>query len=525
MSAAASSTSPLQPHTAVLEVELKLALPASQAERLKRHPALRAISPHRAVVAELDAIYFDTPDLALQAQGIAVRLRQAGGRWVQTVKARGDSSGGLHSRLEWEGPSDGTHLDFSVIADAEVRQKLQAIAAAGRLAPIFRTRFQRWARLLVLPDGSHIELALDQGNILVGELSCPISEIELELKAGHPRALFDLALALLPDLTLHPEQRSKAERGYALHSGESVRPYRVPPPRLDTDMDSGSACAGFLAAALEQMQRNLAGACRGEDPEFLHQARVALRRLRATLGVFRREIPTLDRQRLGAELRWLMGEVGPARDWDVLISSTLPELRLAFAGQSGMDWLAGAAAQMRDAAQQRSCDALTASRSTGLLLELGALACTLRSDAALQPEVEYEESLVQFARRALRRRARAATMDRARLAGLDDEGRHGWRIALKKLRYSGDFLAPLLVRPARVKRWVTALSSLQDILGGLNDAATTHALLAQLDPHDDAQREAIALLRGYVVGASQARLSTLETARRRLQEAPTPWKS
>ena len=124
-------------------------------------------------------------------------------------------------------------------ADAEVRQKLQAIAAAGRLAPIFRTRFQRWARLLVLPDGSHIELALDQGNILVGELSCPISEIELELKAGHPRALFDLALALLPDLTLHPEQRSKAERGYALHSGESVRPYRVPPPRLDTDMDSG----------------------------------------------------------------------------------------------------------------------------------------------------------------------------------------------------------------------------------------------------------------------------------------------
>ena len=198
------------PPGAVVELELKLALPPQQAERLRRHPALRPISPHRAVVAELDAIYFDTPELALQAQGVAVRLREAGGRWVQTVKGRSDASGALHRRLEWETPSEGAGLDFSGIDDPALRRQLTAPALAERLQPVFRTRFRRWARLLVLGDGTRIELALDQGRIEAGASEAPICELELELKSGRPEALFELALALQQDLDLRPEPRSKA---------------------------------------------------------------------------------------------------------------------------------------------------------------------------------------------------------------------------------------------------------------------------------------------------------------------------
>ena len=89
-----------------------------------------------------------------------------------------------------------------------------APALAERLQPVFRTRFRRWARLLVLGDGTRIELALDQGRIEAGASEAPICELELELKSGRPEALFELALALQQDLDLRPEPRSKAERGY-----------------------------------------------------------------------------------------------------------------------------------------------------------------------------------------------------------------------------------------------------------------------------------------------------------------------
>jgi inorganic triphosphatase YgiF len=511
-------------HDAELEVELKLALPSDQSERLKRHPCLRPISPHRAVLAELDAIYFDTPELALQAQGVAVRLRQAGEHWVQTVKTRGTASGGLHSRMEWEGPSDGQRLDFAPITDVRLRALLESPDIRDRLAPAFRTRFRRWARLLVLPDGSRIELALDQGEIVAGEATEPISEVELELKCGSPRALFELALAFLPAIDLRPEQRSKAERGYALRAGSSPRPFRARVAPLDPELVPAQACAVFITAGLEQLERNLPGACVGTEPEFLHQARVALRRLRASLGVFRRHIATELDPELPQSLRWLMAEIGPARDWDVFVDETLPTVRTRFPEHAGLDWVEAAAKAARDAARARARRALESGRTSRTLLQLGALACALAAPLQESP-TSVDEGLADFARRALRKRARGAAMGREQLAGLDAPARHAWRIALKKLRYTSDFLAPLLQRPGRAQRWIAALSSLQAILGSLNDAATTHGLLGTLDPQDGAPREACVLIRGFVEGACDARQAELEQARKHLARAPTPWNS
>ena len=504
--------------TGLIELELKLALPPGQAERLRRHPALRPISPHRAVVAELDAIYFDTPDLALQAEGIAVRQRQAGGQWVQTVKTRGYGQGALHRRLEWETPSAGVHLDFRQIDPPAVRRLLEAPALARRLQPVFRTRFRRWARLLVLDDGTQVELALDLGEILAGEQSAPISEIELELKGGRAEALFEIALELQNGVSLLPEPRSKAERGYALHLGIQAHPARARAPALDPDQTPAVACAAFLGAALEQLQRNVPGACAGADPEFLHQARVALRRLRAALSVFRRALPAEGLAGIAAELRWLMSEVGPARDLDVFCTQTLPQVSDSFGGHPGLALLATAAGSRRAAAQQQACTALESQRATRLQLEVGRLACILTSaDKA-------SGTLARFARTALDKRARGATLSQDALAALDIPGRHDWRIKLKKLRYAGDFLLPVLDRPRLARRWIAALSSLQDILGALNDAASTEALLATLSTADPALVEARALVRGFLEGACQARMRDLERARRELERAPVPWK-
>lgn len=529
------SSKPL-PAAPVFEVELKLSLPSTQFDRLKRHPALKTISPHRAVIAELDAVYFDTPELALQAQGIAVRLRQAAGNWVQTVKTRGEATGGLHQRPEWEFPSNGRDLCFEQISDLRVRAVLESPTVRPRLIPVFRTRFRRWARLLVLPDGGRIELALDQGEILVGEASEAISEVELELKAGHADALFQLALALLPQLALFPEQRSKAERGYRLYANAPVEPRRMALPSLKPGFTVRQACAVFLAGALTALQNNLGGARLGVDPEFLHQVRVALRRLRTTLSLFKAALAHEELTEIKASLRNLMRELGPAREWDVMLNDTLPAVALGRADAKALAWLKSAAQQQRDRAQTRARCALGAPETARLLILLGAMVSRLHagpSDARTDAGSE-EPRLASFARQALRRRGRRGVLNAEQMAALDTNGRHEWRIALKKLRYASDFLAPLLLGRRDSRRWIAALSSLQDILGLLNDAETSFALLAPLqaaaagsDPPGTANcgnMEAVAWVRGYAEGLAQAGLKQLEPLRKSLRQRPAPWK-
>jgi triphosphatase len=519
-------TPPPIPAEGFQEVELKLALPEHQIDRLKRHPSLRAISPHRAVVSELDAIYYDTEHLELQAQGIALRLRQAGTQWVQTVKTRGNSVGGLHQRTEWEYPSDGIHLDFDAITDERIRELLCSLLEANVLKPIFRTRFRRWARLLVLPDGSQIELALDQGLIEAGNQSDPISEIELELKAGHPEVLFDVALGFMPDIHLSPEIRSKAERGYTLHTGLIAGPKRMQVGHFPSTIEPAEACALFIETALEQLQRNWSGAIAGHNTEFIHQARVALRRLRATFGVFRSVIPSDEALALRNGLRALMSELGPVRDWDVFLAETLTALQTSMPHEPGLTWLSTQAKVAREAAQQRAAQALQSKEMPALLLRLGRLACSLRAPHSVSSTVKTssKKALPEFARTVLRKRARRADVDAASLAQLDIEARHAWRITLKKLRYSGDFLAPVFGRKDKTRRWIDALSSLQDILGSLNDAATTERLITELAPKTKVQKEIAATLRGFTAGASFVKMQELEKARLRLERSPEPWK-
>ncbi len=514
------------PSKGFLEVELKLALSENQIERFKRHPSLRPISPHRAVVSELDAIYFDTEKLELQSEGVAVRMRQAGSKWVQTVKTRGSTVGGLHQRTEWEYPSDGITLNFDAITDSGIRDKLSELLLTDSLKPIFRTRFRRWARLLVLPDGSQIELALDQGVIEAGNKSDLICEIELELKSGRPEVLFDIALGFMPDITLRPEIRSKAERGYVLHTGIASGPKRIQVGNLPGAIAPPEACALFVETALEQLQRNWAGAIVGEDTEFIHQARVALRRLRATFGVFRSVIPIDAALPLRNGLRSLMSELGPARDWDVFLADTLPALKSSMPNEPGLTWLHQEALAARKEAQQRAAHALQSEDTPALLLQLGRLACHLRVPTTLANPTKSpgKKALPEFARTVLRKRARRADVDAQSLTQLDIEARHAWRITLKKLRYSGDFLAPVFGRKDRTRRWIDALSSLQDILGSLNDAATTERLIMQLAPRTKTQKEIAATLRGFTAGASFIKMQELEKARLKLERSPEPWK-
>ena len=117
------------------EIELKLLLPAGTAALLS-HSRLRATPPVR---QQLHTVYFDTPDFELAKRGVALRVRRAGRRWIQTLKTEADSTGGLSARVELEVPVSGPGIEFNRFPP-ETRNYVPK-SLEKKLAPIFETRF------------------------------------------------------------------------------------------------------------------------------------------------------------------------------------------------------------------------------------------------------------------------------------------------------------------------------------------------------------------------------------------------
>ncbi len=196
------------------ETELKLTLAPGAVEALLRHPLLTT-APKR---QHLYNTYFDTEDLALTRQKVAVRERRIGDQTLLTVKTAGQSTGGLSQRHEWEAPTVPGVFDFrALVDDAALANMLSALAS--QLVPVFTTDFERLSWRITMASND-VEVALDCGNILVSrngrQGNMPICEVELELKSGNGDALNTLAQHLQAAAALTPCDESKAARGYAL---------------------------------------------------------------------------------------------------------------------------------------------------------------------------------------------------------------------------------------------------------------------------------------------------------------------
>ena len=193
--------------TSTREVELKFACGPDDLAAV-----LAAAPPGDDAAAELISVYFDTPDLALQKAGASLRVRESKGRRVQTLK-RGE---GL-AREEHEASIEG------LAPDPDLGPLPDLMPAGSSLKPAFNVRVSRRQRL-VRHDGAEIELALDQGEVVGGEATAAICEVELELKSGSAEALFTLARALGASAPLYLSFDSKAARGQALVAGAGGGP-------------------------------------------------------------------------------------------------------------------------------------------------------------------------------------------------------------------------------------------------------------------------------------------------------------
>lgn len=447
------------------ETELKLWLRTEDAQAFRSLPRLRRARP---IMLELRTLYFDTPDFRLATHGIALRIRLAGTQWLQTLKAEGERKGGLSTRLEIETAIERPELDFSRFPKDTVDRLIPPEWRDG-LAISYETRFTRTRWNLRTPDHSRVEVALDMGEIVAGQLTESLCEVELELKSGSARALPLLAKQFMQRVLLVPSDISKAARGSRLARGIPAAPVGASRPRLDADMPLCDAYARIMRSGLEHFQANLPGLLgEGEsgetDPEYLHQTRVAGRRMRSLHRLFDPPCPGLGTAMV--LLAKLARPLGEARDWDVFAMSTLPGLLADIPAP-----LHSRITSARAKARQQALTALSHPLTGQLLLELHDL---LDAIAEQRGQTELGGSSKKMLG-GLYSRAVQASKD---FLGQTSSQRHGLRIKLKRLRYALDYLADAAdVNRRRLKHF----QILQDALGEMNDATTAIALLQQLN--------------------------------------------
>lgn len=521
-----------------MEIELKLSLDPAAAAALRRHPLLAYYRQNRPWSRRVENHYFDTPALDLQRRGIEVRLRREGSRILQTLKVLqfpgsvGRAAGGLHRLEEWEVPLATPALDVRTLIDwlptsaAAAADHLQAAAAQAGFGVRVSTRFRRTTWPMMSVHGDLVELALDIGEIHAGGRTMPLCEVELELKGGEERVLFELAHGLHASLPLRPESRGKAERGFALLAQPPLEPPRTArAPRLTRGTPWAAALRTIVEECLAQMQANEAGVVGSPDAEYVHQMRVGLRRLRSALGLFK-EFATPPEAVL-EDLRWIAECLGRVRDAEVLAHETLP--RVPAPAEPDLAWpaLCEAAVAAADAARRAAVKAVSAPRHVGWQLALMAWMCGLpgqtvagRSGGAADPD---EDPLPAFAQRRLRRLRKRLARDGRRLEDTDASARHDARIVAKKLRYATEMLGALQTghgrRPAPAERQrLCSLATLQQKLGLLNDAEVAGGLLAQMAAQAPRLAPAASYAQGWLVADAAQRVRGLGRVWRRVRE-------
>jgi len=474
------------------EIELKLALPATMQGLLLRQPILRKAIARQS--HQLINLYYDTSTLALHRRGIALRLRKQGRRWLQTVKCVGSSAAGLTTRPEWETPYGG-RFDFSSV-DAEVlRHWLERPKLRADIAPLFETSFRRTTWRFEPSPGCVVLLMLDRGWIAAAGRREEISEVEIELAAGDVSELFKLAHSLGERLPLVPAILSKAERGYRLFQGVQTRPQKAQTVSLAADDTPLAAFRLIALACLEHLQGNLDGALSSDDPEFIHQMRVAARRLRAALRLFAPCLPPELADALLPPLRILATRLGHARDLDVLLSEIAAPVMHALPDEPRLAALTGAVTDRQYSARAAAVHYLQSIAYSRLLL----LATTQLHRAPFDAAPiagPPDDTLAAFATGRLKR-LRKKVLALAAAASVEDPvSLHQLRIGIKRLRYALEFFAPLAAGKPLL-RLLLQLGLLQDELGQLNDLANAGLLLMHCAGDDPRLREAVALVGGW----------------------------
>ena len=460
------------------ETEIKLVANPAMLENLRSHPMLAGAEQTDTLVTT----YYDTTAARLRRGGAALRIRDSGSGREQTLKLTTPSRNSIQRR-EWNVAIAGDHPEPSGFP-VKARGVLSRLLNGAPLERVAISRIERTTRRLHF-GGSTIEIAFDRGTIEVGGREEAVYELEMELVEGQLADVIELALHLPLGRGLSWSVSSKAERCHLLAYDLQPTALNAQSVKLSSGMDAARGFQGIAWNCLGQLLANYPLVIASGDPEALHQSRVAIRRLRAACSLFGNVADDEEAPVLRAELKAVAKGLGPARDLHVMLGHAASAAKAS--DQDISELLTHLGAQ-RDHATHSAQLLLAGGSFQRLLFQL---AWWIDGGEWLARKVETggNHPLAPYATRALSKRRRKLRHLGGRLSDMSDADRHRLRIVVKKLRYAGEFFAPLYGghNIAKHRRpFVKALGRLQDSLGELNDSAVAamgrNAQFADLEP-------------------------------------------
>lgn len=420
--------------------------------------------------------YYDTADWRLQRAGFTCRVREKPDGSEVTLKTMAEAPGGLRQRQERNQATTGREVDAILAAEGAVTRAIKLVVGRHDLIALFTLRQRR--RLFRLADetGELGEISLDDTTIPVGVEDAPVKLTRVEVEVSdvdRARRFVDVMVAAT-GLTPAPMGKFQAA---LLATG-----MRVSQPQddlgssaIEDRMTAGQTAFAVLRKHFAVFLANEGGTRLGEDIEALHDMRVAARRLRAAMSLFRAYLP-LRMESLRLELGWVAGALGAVRDLDVQLER-MAEWRSGFDPERAhaLDAVEAILSVRREHARARMLTVLN-SRRYEMMTER--FAATLRRGPARSfapgrtPILGVGPDLIERRYRRVRKQAQA-------IGHHSPPGAyHQLRIDGKKLRYALEFVGPIYGKPAL--EFAQRVAALQDVLGLHQDAYVAIDMLEEI---------------------------------------------
>ncbi len=451
----------MQEHEAKLSVEDDFELPALEG-RLQEVDA-KVLAPKQSTITD---VYYDTADLRLLRWGCTLRHRKRQG-W--TVKLPIETADESLTRDE---------VNLGGRAGRPPARALRLVASFSRGEPVARIATLTTTRtILPVRSSDGRSLAEIADDLVSGETpgggATTFRQVEVELSPEADPAVLDPIVQALTNAGAQPDRGGIK---LAIVLGRPRLDPDVVVPELPERPSARDDIRRAVARSVEQLIVTLPVARLGQDPEGVHKARVATRRLRSDLRTFK---PLIDRPwaaGLRARLRDLADHLGQVRDADVrhqLLRRTLaahPEID-DDAGHEVLDLLSRQRQQAMDALDVH----LDRPETDQLLNDLVAAAADPpTTPAADEPAKQQLPDLVNRPWWRLRRAVHKLGRNPR------PKALHKVRILTKRTRYATEAVAPAF--GLKTRRFAEALATLQDTLGDLNDASVANDWLNHNTP-------------------------------------------
>lgn len=428
---------------------------------------------------EITDTYYDTDDWCLYRAGYALRVRRkkgAGAEATMKFLARAEESG-VKRRREISEPLGSPDLRNLSKDSGPVGERLHYLAGPKALRTLFEIKTRRSTYGLGFDGTDAGELVLDETTVPGEDGSDPVSfdRVEVEVEPEAFSSFEPFVEELRQGSGLSPATNSKYRAGLLARKLEPPELPDLGSTEVNVSLSVGEVAFAVLREQFRVFLARESGARLGEDPEELHDVRVASRRMRAAMRIFAEVLPEQVRE-LEGELRWVAQRLGDVRDLDVQldrlerwISEAAPEDRELLAS------LGAVLQERREKARSQMLQALNSRRyarfveSFSELLKRGP---SCHSKAAQRPILEVGPALVRKRYRKVRKIGDGITPDSP------PEDYHRLRKRGKRLRYALEFLSNVYGKPA--ENLVKALKNLQDVLGDHQDAVVAAGYLREL---------------------------------------------